>query len=152
MEFTQPLLTLLKAVGTIPTGQALSNMLVQDHAGRLGYTANIQPGSVSVLDLRANKLLAVIPVAPKMQRIAFSVDEKSSSPQIKSTRESPSLIPQLARLLRGFRCPRLDTPSLPRRTVAGCSPALPADHRSPSSISARTNNFSLFVMLTNQAK
>ena len=68
--------TSMKIVGTIPTGQALSHMLVLDHAGRLGYTANIQPGSVSVLDLRAKKLLAVIPVAPKMQRIAISVDDK----------------------------------------------------------------------------
>lgn len=66
----------MKIVGTIPTGQALSHMLVLDHAGRFGYTANIQPGSVSVLDLRAKKLLAVIPVAPKMQRIAISVDDK----------------------------------------------------------------------------
>ena len=68
--------TSMKIVGTIPTGQALSHMLVLDHTGRLGYTANIQPGSVSVLDLRARKLLAVIPVAPKMQRIAISVDDK----------------------------------------------------------------------------
>ena len=68
--------TSMKIVGTIPTGQALSHMLVLDHAGRFGYTANIQPGSVSVLDLRAKKLLAVIPVAPKMQRIAISVDDK----------------------------------------------------------------------------
>lgn len=66
----------MKIVGTIPTGQALTHMLVLDHAGRLGYTANIEPGSVSVLDLRARKLLAVIPVAPKMQRIAISVDDK----------------------------------------------------------------------------
>ncbi len=68
--------TSMKRVGTIPTGQALSHMLVLDHAGRFGYTANIQPGSVSVLDLRARKLLAVIPVAPKMQRIAISADDK----------------------------------------------------------------------------
>ena len=68
--------TSMKIVGTIPTGQALSHMLVLDHAGRFGYTANIQPGSVSVLDLRAKKLLAVIPVAPKMQRLAISVDDK----------------------------------------------------------------------------
>ena len=68
--------TSMKIVGTIPTGQALSHMLVLDHAGRLGYTANIQPGSVSVLDLRAKKLLAIIPVSPKMQRIAISTDDK----------------------------------------------------------------------------
>ena len=68
--------TSMKIVGTIPSGQALSHMLVLDHAGQFGYTANIQPGSVSVLDLRAKKLLAVIPVAPKMQRIAISADDK----------------------------------------------------------------------------
>ena len=68
--------TSMKIVGTIPTGQALSHMLVLDHTGQLGYTANIQPGSVSVLDLRSRKLLTVIPVAPKIQRIAISVDDR----------------------------------------------------------------------------
>lgn len=95
--------TSMKIVGTIPTGQALSHMLVLDHAGRLGYTANIQPGSVSVLDLRAKKLLAVIPVAPKLQRIAISVDDKKlftadqTNPRIAvintATREVDSWIP-----------------------------------------------------------
>ena len=66
----------MKIVGAIPTGQALSHMLVFDHEGRLGYTANIQPGSVSVLDIRARKLLTTIPVSAKMQRIAISVDDK----------------------------------------------------------------------------
>ena len=64
----------LKIVGAIPTGQALTHMMVLDHAGQFGYTANIEPGSVSVLDLRARKLLAVIPVAPHIQRIAISTD------------------------------------------------------------------------------
>ena len=65
----------MSIVGTIPTGQALTHMIVLDHKGRFGYTANIEPGSVSVLDLRARKLLAVIPVAPHMQRIAISTDD-----------------------------------------------------------------------------
>ncbi len=62
--------------GSIPTGQTLSHMLVLDGAGRLGYTANIQPGSVSVLDIHARKLLAIIPVSAKTQRIAISTDDK----------------------------------------------------------------------------
>ena len=67
----------MKIVGTVPTGQALSHMLVLDHGGRLGYTANIQPGTVSVLDMEARKLLAIIPVSAKMQRIAISTDDKT---------------------------------------------------------------------------
>ncbi len=66
----------MKIVGTIPTGQALSHMLVLDSEGRLGYTANIQSGSVSVLDIHARKLLAIIPVSKKTQRIAISTDDK----------------------------------------------------------------------------
>jgi YVTN family beta-propeller protein len=66
----------MKIVGTIPTGQALSHMLTLDHEGRFGYTANIQPGSVSVLDMHARKLLTIIPISAKTQRIAISTDDK----------------------------------------------------------------------------
>ena len=48
-------------VGEIPTGATLSHMLVVSHDGRFGYTANIAPGSVSVLDLKSRKLIAVVP-------------------------------------------------------------------------------------------
>jgi len=63
-------------VGTIPTGAEQSHMLVLSHDGRFGYTANVSPGSVSVLDLHARKTVAVIPVADSVQRIAISVDDK----------------------------------------------------------------------------
>jgi DNA-binding beta-propeller fold protein YncE len=63
-------------VGTIPTGAEQSHMLVLSHDGRLGYTANVSPGSVSVLDTRARKTLAVIPVADIAQRIAISADDR----------------------------------------------------------------------------
>ncbi|QMV17919.1 hypothetical protein GOB94_03835 [Granulicella sp. 5B5] len=66
----------LKIVGSVPTGQEQSHMLVLSHDGRLGYTANVGPGTVSVLDMRARKTLAVIPVAEKVQRIAISNDDK----------------------------------------------------------------------------
>jgi len=52
-------------VGTIPTGQDESHMLVLSHDGRFGYTANVEPGTVSVLDLKARKLISVIPVSQK---------------------------------------------------------------------------------------
>jgi DNA-binding beta-propeller fold protein YncE len=66
----------LTIVGEIPTGQAESHMLALSHDGRLGYTANVGPGTVSVLDLKARKTLAVIPVGGTTQRIAVSMDDK----------------------------------------------------------------------------
>jgi len=67
----------LKLVGTIPTGQDESHMLVLSHDGRFGYTANVAPGTVSVLDLKARKLISVIPVSQKTQRISISVDDRT---------------------------------------------------------------------------
>ncbi|HVM49930.1 MAG TPA: YncE family protein [Candidatus Acidoferrum sp.] len=65
----------LKIVGTIPTGQRESHMLAITHDGTRGYTANVGPGTVSVLDIKARKLLAVIPVCPVVQRISVSADD-----------------------------------------------------------------------------
>lgn len=65
----------LKVVASIPTGQAESHMLVMSHDGRRGYTANVGPGTVSVLDLEGKKTLAVIPVAGTVQRISISNDD-----------------------------------------------------------------------------
>jgi len=66
----------LKVVGKIPTGGPESHMLAISRDGRRGYTANVGPGSVSVLDLENRKIITVIPVAPKVQRITLSVDDK----------------------------------------------------------------------------
>ena len=66
----------LKVLGTVPTGQAESHMLAITRDGRRGYTSNVGPGTVSVLDLEAKKLLAVIPVTPAAQRITLSVDDR----------------------------------------------------------------------------
>jgi len=66
----------LKIVGSIPTGQPESHMLAITHDGRRGYTANVGPGTVSVLDLEAKKLLTVIPVCKVTQRISLSADDR----------------------------------------------------------------------------
>ena len=66
----------LKIVGSIPTGQPESHMLTIAHDGLRGYTANVGPGTVSVLDMKARKTLAVIPVSGNTQRIAISNDDK----------------------------------------------------------------------------
>jgi len=66
----------LKIVGSIPTGQSESHMLAITRDGRRGYTSNVGPGTVSVLDLEARKMLAVIKVTRDSQRIALSADDK----------------------------------------------------------------------------
>jgi YVTN family beta-propeller protein len=66
----------LKIVGTIPTGQPESHMLTITADGKRGYTANVGPGTISVLDIENRKTLAVIPVSGEVQRIAVSTDGK----------------------------------------------------------------------------
>lgn len=66
----------LKIVGTVPTGQAQSHMLALSRDGKRGYTANVGPGTVSVLDMVGRKTLAVIPISGETQRIAISNDDK----------------------------------------------------------------------------
>ena len=66
----------LKIVGAIPTGQPESHMLALSHDGLRGYTANVGPGTVSVLDVKARKTLTIIPVSGNVQRIAISNDDR----------------------------------------------------------------------------
>jgi len=66
----------LKIVGSIPTGQPESHMLAITADGKRGYTANVGPGTVSVLDMENRKTITVIPVAGVVQRIALSPDGK----------------------------------------------------------------------------
>ncbi len=65
----------LKIVGSVPTGQPESHMFTLSHNGHLGYTANVGPGTVSVLDMDAHKTLAVIPISKTTQRISISPDD-----------------------------------------------------------------------------
>jgi DNA-binding beta-propeller fold protein YncE len=64
----------LKIVGEISTGQSESHMLAISPDGLRGYTANVGPGTVSVLDMAGRKTLSVIPVANHVQRISVSAD------------------------------------------------------------------------------
>ncbi len=66
----------MKIVGSVPTGQPESHMFVISHDGKRAYTANVGPGTVSVLDLGARKTLKVIPISSNTQRISISVDGK----------------------------------------------------------------------------
>ena len=66
----------MKVVGTVPTAQPESHMLAITRDGKRGYTSNVGPGTVSVLDLESRKTLKVIQVSPYSQRIALSADDK----------------------------------------------------------------------------
>jgi DNA-binding beta-propeller fold protein YncE len=66
----------LKIIGHIPTGSAESHMLAITRDGAHGYTANVGPGTVSVLDMASKTLLGIIPVCKTTQRIAISPDDK----------------------------------------------------------------------------
>lgn len=61
-------------IGSIPTGQKESHMLAIASDGRRAYTANVHVGTVSAIDLHAEKVLAVIPISKETQRIAISPD------------------------------------------------------------------------------
>lgn len=65
-----------KIIGSIPTGQPESHMLAISHDGKRGYTANVGPGTVSVLDMEARKPLAIIKISPVTQRISISMDDR----------------------------------------------------------------------------
>ena len=65
----------MKIVGAIPTHQDQSHMLAISHDGLRGYTANVGPGTVSVLDLKARKFVTTIPIAKTTQRISISNDD-----------------------------------------------------------------------------
>lgn len=65
----------LKIVGAVPTNQAESHMFAFTRDGRRAYTANVGPGTVSVLDLDARRVVTVIPVSGQVQRISLSVDD-----------------------------------------------------------------------------
>ncbi len=66
----------LKIIGSVPTGQEQSHMFAITRDGRRAYTANVGPGTVSVLDLEARKTITIIPVSGQVQRISLSVDDK----------------------------------------------------------------------------
>jgi DNA-binding beta-propeller fold protein YncE len=65
-----------KILDFIPTGQSESHMLIISSDGRYGYTANVGPGTVSVIDLQDKKVEKIIPISKVTQRIAISPDDK----------------------------------------------------------------------------
>jgi len=65
-----------KLIGAIPTGQTESHMLAISSDGKTGYTANVAPGTVSVLDMEKMAVRKIIPICKTTQRICISPDDK----------------------------------------------------------------------------
>lgn len=65
-----------KVLAEIPTGASESHMFIISPDGHRAYTANVGPGSVSVLDLQERALVTVIPIAKTVQRISITPDGK----------------------------------------------------------------------------
>lgn len=63
-------------VERIPTDQPESHMVALTRDGKRAYTSNVHVGTVSAIDVKAKKVVAVIPVSSYAQRIALSVDDK----------------------------------------------------------------------------
>ena len=63
-------------VDRIPTDQPESHMVVLSRDGTRAYTSNVHVGTVSAIDLKTKKVLAVIPVSAQAQRIELSPDDR----------------------------------------------------------------------------
>jgi YVTN family beta-propeller protein len=63
-----------QVVDRLPTGQPESHMLLVSRDGTRVYTSNVHAGTVSVINVAAKKVAAVIPVAKMGQRLALSTD------------------------------------------------------------------------------
>ena len=66
----------LKIVGSLPTGQPESHMMALSNDGKRAYTANVGPGTVSVIDIAGRNVVKVIPISRTTQRISITPDDK----------------------------------------------------------------------------
>jgi DNA-binding beta-propeller fold protein YncE len=64
----------LRVVGRLPTGQAESHTFAVSVDGRRLVTANVGPGSVSIIDVPSRALLGVVKVAEQVNRICLEPD------------------------------------------------------------------------------
>jgi len=65
----------LDVVQSVPTGHDQSHMVALSSDGRFAYTANVEPGSVSVLDLGAGTLAGTVEFGTRINRISISPDD-----------------------------------------------------------------------------
>jgi YVTN family beta-propeller protein len=61
-------------VGRLPTGRPQSHMFVLSPDGTRAYSANVDTGTVSMIDVAARSLIQVVEVADEINRISISPD------------------------------------------------------------------------------
>lgn len=66
-----------RVVGSLPTGAAMSHGLVISKDGKRIYTWNVVPGSISVIDVPAKRLVTRIELGGQVQRLVLSKDDKT---------------------------------------------------------------------------
>jgi len=67
---------ILQVVGAVPTGQPESHMFTISSDGKTAYSANVGPGTVSVIDLQKGSVIKIIPISKSTQRISITPDDK----------------------------------------------------------------------------
>jgi DNA-binding beta-propeller fold protein YncE len=65
----------LEVVQSVPTGHDQSHMVALSSDGRYAYTANVEPGSVSVLDLASGTLARIVEFGTRINRISIAPDD-----------------------------------------------------------------------------
>ena len=66
----------LKILHTLPTDQTESHMFCISSDNKRAYTANVGPGTVSVIDIPSKKTIATIPISKVTQRISISPNDR----------------------------------------------------------------------------
>lgn len=66
-----------EVLGQIPTGHDQAHMLAVSEDGTLGYTANVAPGTISVLDLPRGQLMGRVEVSARLNRISLGHDGRA---------------------------------------------------------------------------
>ena len=66
-----------EVVQTVRTGHDQSHMVALSSDGRFAYTANVEPGSVSVLDLRAGTLVQIVKFGTRINRVSIAPDDSA---------------------------------------------------------------------------
>ena len=65
-------------VGRLPTGRPQSHMFALSPDGARAYSANVDTGSVSIMDVAAESLIDVVEVAGEINRISISPDGRTA--------------------------------------------------------------------------
>ena len=104
-------------------------MLAITRDGKRGYTANVGPGTVSVLDLEARRTVTVIPVSGETQRISLSADDQWVFTADQKLPRLAVIDTEPTAWRNGSRCPLRAMEPPPLQMAAGWSWPMPNAHK-----------------------